>query len=106
MQKEIGDSAPTFHPNTCPTCRRAVIWAKFRSTLIPVETCADGAGNIGLSTGLFAAPNESPTAEIVATATRYREHRAHCPGQKGRGGGAAGGAFSGQSFSRKKRGPA
>ncbi len=95
--ENISDS---FRPNTCPACRRTVIWARLGSKLIPVETCKPGAGNIGLSWGLFAKPNESPTAELLTTRSRYRSHREHCADRKGRAAGGAG-PFSADSFKRK-----
>jgi hypothetical protein len=101
VQKTIETSSDHFRPNTCQACRRPVIWAKLGTKLIPVETCAAGAGNIGLCWGLFAKPNEAPTAELVATSSRYRSHREHCADRERSG--AAGGAFSGPSFRRKKR---
>lgn len=66
--------------------------------MIPVETCSDGAGNVALTWGLFAKPEEAPTAEIVTSRTRYRSHRGRCAERR------AGGAFSGESFARKKKG--
>ncbi len=70
--------------------------------LIPVETCASARGNIGLSWWLFAKKDDPPTAELVATRSRYRSHREHCTETKLR---AAGGrSFSGASFTGKKKG--
>jgi hypothetical protein len=67
-----------------------------------VETCDDGAGNLGLSALLFAPPGEMPTAEIVSSGTRYRSHLDHCP--RAPKGAPAGGSFS--SVTSRKKGPA
>lgn len=100
----VETSSDPFRPNTCPDCRRSVIWAKLGPRFVAIETCADGAGDLALVQPLFSPPGEMMEAQPVGNGTRYRQHRGHCP--KGGGPSPAGGAFSGGSFTRKKRGPA
>lgn len=93
-----------IRPDTCPMCRRAVIWGRIeqgggRVTLVPIETCAEGRGNVALSPGMFAAPGELLFVSVVSNGTRYRMHRQHCTGT------AAGAPpFSAVAFNRKAKG--
>lgn len=97
-------SSDSFRPKACPACRKAVIWARFKdgnlATLIPVETCAPGKGDIALSQVMFGKPGDMMEAQQVdGVRTKYRSHRDHCP--KGRTA-ALGGSFSGGQ-QRKER---
>ena len=80
----VESSSSPSKPNTCPACRRSVIWARFesrpgRATIIPVETCAEGAGDLSLVAPMFPAPGGMLEAQSVTNLrTRYRNHRDHC----------------------------
>lgn len=66
-----------LRPDTCPACRRAVLWVRrdFGSGgPIALDTCAPGAGDMGIQIGLLGV---EPTAVRVTGGAAYREHR--CP---------------------------
>jgi hypothetical protein len=83
-----------------------VIWARqkvgSRATLIAVETCQEGQGDLALSVPMFEPPGAF-VAEKVGNRTKYRGHRDHCPAaEKGRAV-LCGGAFSAGGGRRKER---
>ncbi len=67
-------------------------------TLVPIESCAKGRGNVALSAGMFAAAGDLPFVSVVSNGTRYRLHRQHC-----RGTAAGAPSFSAVAFKRKAR---
>ena len=67
-----------------------------RAAPIPIERCADGAGNIAFALQLLGGGSGAPVAEIVTIGTSYRSHRDHCAGAP-----APAAAHSARSFDRK-----
>lgn len=63
-----------LRPDTCPACRRAVLWVRGIRGPIALETCAAGAGDYGIQVGLL---GMEPHAVQVTGGTSYRAHR--CP---------------------------
>lgn len=94
MSTEDTRLAPTDHPSKlttpCGVCRRAVIRAQQAGKAVLVEFCKPGTGNLGLVAPLIG-HDQLEAIKTTATATKYRIHR--CRGT---------GAFSAQSFGRKK----
>jgi len=104
-------------PNTCPYCRRPVIWARVKGPRrggkrfhvpFPIERCAPGTGNYALSVGFFFQEGVAQLAELVAIGTSYRSHRDNCPALPAKTKtpappAAPPRAFSADSFATKKR---
>lgn len=68
------DPLAPIRPDTCPACRRAVLWVRGIRGPIALETCAAGTGDYGIQVGLLGV---EPHAVQVAGGTNYRAHR--CP---------------------------
>ena len=76
-----------------------MIWARIETgpstaVLVPVETCAEGAGDLALDPELFAKPGELVAAHRTQQRTRYRSHRDHCPARMVKGKGKPRGPYS------------
>ena len=105
----VETSSKPSRPNTCPSCRRSVIWARFesrpgRATIIPVETCAEGQGDLSLVAPMFAEPGGLMEAQSVTNLrTRYRNHRDHCKATAPARAAGLGGPFTSAGFKRKER---
>lgn len=97
MSTEDQSLADTTNPSkltsACAVCRRMVIKAQQNGRRVLVEFCKPKTGDIGLVAPLIG-HSELEAVKTTATATRYRIHR--CKGT---------GAFSAQSFGRKKAPP-
>lgn len=79
-RNESNTHTAPLRPETCPLCRRAVLWVrdgvKIAGTggTVALETCARGAGDVGIQVGLLGV---EPTAVRIAGGAGYRVHR--CP---------------------------